>query len=140
MLSDQLKNVGAPVSNNRLVLQMVAGLTDAYNGVATLLRQSDPLPPFYQARSMLVLEEAGLNKKVVNSSSSSALVAGISENLQPDTSSSHRGSYHSKTINKNKQSGGRNSSQRGGGNNRQSSGGGGGRSGGQQSSPAAPTA
>lgn len=134
MLSDQLKNVGAPVSNNRLVLQMVAGLTDAYNGVATLLRQSDPL------RSMLVLEEAGLNKKVVNSSSSSALVAGISENLQPDTSSSHRGSYHSKTINKNKQSGGRNSSQRGGGNNRQSSGGGGGRSGGQQSSPAAPTA
>ncbi|XP_010684210.1 uncharacterized protein LOC104898798 [Beta vulgaris subsp. vulgaris] len=33
MLADQLKNVGAPVSNNRLVLQMVAGLTDAYNGL-----------------------------------------------------------------------------------------------------------
>ena len=46
MLSDQLKNVGTPVSNNRLVLQMVTGLTEAYNGIGTLLRQSDPLPPF----------------------------------------------------------------------------------------------
>lgn len=66
-LSDQLKNVGAPVSNDRLVLQLVAGLTDAYNGVGTLLRQSNPLPPFYQARSMLTLEEAGLNKKTSGS-------------------------------------------------------------------------
>ncbi|XP_056684527.1 uncharacterized protein [Spinacia oleracea] len=62
-LADQLKNVGAPVSNDRLVLQLVAGLTEAYNGVGTLLRQSNPLPPFYQARSMLTLEEAGLAKK-----------------------------------------------------------------------------
>ena len=36
-LSDQLKNVGARVSNNRLVLQMVADLIEAYNGVATLI-------------------------------------------------------------------------------------------------------
>lgn len=74
MLADQLKNVGAPVSNNRLVLQMVAGLTEAYNGVGTLLRQRDPLPLFYQARSMLVLEEAGLSKKASMNSSTSALV------------------------------------------------------------------
>lgn len=62
MLSDQLKNVGAPVSNQRLVLQMVSGLTDAYKGVGTLIRQSNPLPAFHQARSMLTLEEAGLIK------------------------------------------------------------------------------
>lgn len=64
VLSDQLKNVGAPVSNDRLILQMVAGLTEAYAGVGTLLRQSSPLPPFYQARSMLILEESGLAKTV----------------------------------------------------------------------------
>ncbi|GAU38402.1 hypothetical protein TSUD_52270 [Trifolium subterraneum] len=40
MLSDQLKNVGAPVSDHHLVLQMVSGLTDAYRGVGTLIRQS----------------------------------------------------------------------------------------------------
>ncbi|KAL5128582.1 hypothetical protein HKD37_14G040801 [Glycine soja] len=63
-LFDQLKNVSALVSNNRLVLQMLADLTEAYNGVATLIRQSDPLPPFYQACSMLTLEEVGLAKKI----------------------------------------------------------------------------
>ncbi|XP_060200692.1 uncharacterized protein LOC132628957 [Lycium barbarum] len=62
ILSDQLKNVSAPVSNNHLVLQMVAGLTDAYKGVGTLIRQSNPLPLFYQARSMLIIEETGFTK------------------------------------------------------------------------------
>ncbi|XP_019435827.1 PREDICTED: uncharacterized protein LOC109342262 [Lupinus angustifolius] len=66
-LSDQLKNVGAPISNNCLVPQIVAGLTEAYNGVATLIRQSDPLPQFYPTRSMIMLEEAGLAKKVATS-------------------------------------------------------------------------
>ncbi|KAJ9545467.1 hypothetical protein OSB04_025174 [Centaurea solstitialis] len=32
MLADQLANVGSPVSENRLVLQLVAGLTKAYDG------------------------------------------------------------------------------------------------------------
>ncbi|XP_010686739.1 uncharacterized protein LOC104900907 [Beta vulgaris subsp. vulgaris] len=83
MLADQLKNVDAPVSNNQLVLQMVAGLTDAYNGVGTLLRQSDPLPPFYQARSILMLEEAGLSKKASLGSSSSALLMDLSRSDSP---------------------------------------------------------
>nr|KYP41634.1 hypothetical protein KK1_036991 [Cajanus cajan] len=65
-LSDQLKNVGFPIDNNRLVLQLVSGLTESYNDVATLIRQSDPLPQFYQAHSMLTLEEAGLAKKAVS--------------------------------------------------------------------------
>ncbi|XP_028199553.1 uncharacterized protein LOC114384074 [Glycine soja] len=46
-LADQLKNVGAPVSESRLVIQLVSGLTSAYRGVGTLIRQCDPLPPFY---------------------------------------------------------------------------------------------
>ncbi|KAF1873974.1 hypothetical protein Lal_00041414 [Lupinus albus] len=46
MISDQLKNVGALVSNQQLVLQLVYGLTDECKG----------------ARSMLTLEEADLIK------------------------------------------------------------------------------
>ncbi|XP_057452124.1 uncharacterized protein LOC130743929 [Lotus japonicus] len=61
-LSDQLRDVGAPVNNHRLVLHLISGLTDAYKGVATLIRQSNPLPSFHQARSMLTLEEAGMAK------------------------------------------------------------------------------
>lgn len=62
MLSDQLKNVGAPISNQQLLLQILFGLTDAYKGVGTLIRQSNPLPHFYHACSMLTLEVASLIK------------------------------------------------------------------------------
>ncbi|XP_058762377.1 uncharacterized protein LOC131635756 [Vicia villosa] len=62
MLSDQLRNVGSSVNNHRLVLQLISGLPEAYRSVATLIRQSNPLPAFYQARSMLTLEEAGMAK------------------------------------------------------------------------------
>ncbi|XP_010687345.1 uncharacterized protein LOC104901456 [Beta vulgaris subsp. vulgaris] len=89
MLADQLKNVGTPVSNNRHVLPMVAGLTESYSGVGTLLRQINPLPPFNQARSMLVLEEADFSKKANIRAASSALVADA--NSLGD-SCSHRGS------------------------------------------------
>ncbi|XP_074293743.1 uncharacterized protein LOC141620890 [Silene latifolia] len=69
-IADQLKNVGSPVSDTRLVLQMVSGLTEAYHGVGTIIRQSTPLPPFYRARSMLTLEEAGLAKQAATNAHS----------------------------------------------------------------------
>ncbi|XP_050888834.1 uncharacterized protein LOC127093994 [Lathyrus oleraceus] len=62
MLSDQLTNVGSPINNHRLVLQLITGLPEAYRNVATLIRQSNPLPAFYQDRSMLTLEEVGMAK------------------------------------------------------------------------------
>ncbi|XP_057425755.1 uncharacterized protein LOC130719134 [Lotus japonicus] len=37
-ISDQLRNVGALVSDHRLVLQLVSGLTEPFRGVATLIR------------------------------------------------------------------------------------------------------
>ncbi|XP_055814117.1 uncharacterized protein LOC129883486 [Solanum dulcamara] len=61
--------------------------------VATLIRQCDPLPQFYQARSMLTLEEDGRDKKAAQSSSA-ALVALSSKGSPnvPDNSSSNRNS------------------------------------------------
>ncbi|XP_057452495.1 uncharacterized protein LOC130744321 [Lotus japonicus] len=67
-LSDQLKNVGAPVNNHHLVLHLISGLSNAYRGVPTLILQSNPLPIFNQARSMLTLEESGMAKMVSHSS------------------------------------------------------------------------
>lgn len=57
LLADQLANVGAPVSNKRLVLQIIAGLSEQYDGIAMLIQQSDPLPDFYDVRSKLIMEE-----------------------------------------------------------------------------------
>ncbi|KAA0046012.1 Retrovirus-related Pol polyprotein from transposon TNT 1-94 [Cucumis melo var. makuwa] len=74
-LADQLKNIEAPVFESRLVLQLVFGLTTPYHGVGTMIRQSDPLSPFYQARFMLTLEESDLVKEVTTTSISSMIVA-----------------------------------------------------------------
>ncbi|GAA0139376.1 transmembrane signal receptor [Lithospermum erythrorhizon] len=74
-LADQLRNIGAPVPDNRLVLQLVSGLIDAYNGVGTLIRQSSPLSKFYNARSMLILEESSLVKKNIISNSPNSMLA-----------------------------------------------------------------
>lgn len=60
-LADQLANVGAPVTNQRLVLQLIKGLPRSYNDVATSLEQLDPLPSFYLARSRLILHETRHN-------------------------------------------------------------------------------
>lgn len=54
---------------------MVLGLTEAYSGVGTLIRQSNPLPLLYQARSMLILEEAALAKKAATGSNSAMMAA-----------------------------------------------------------------
>ncbi|XP_050875099.1 uncharacterized protein LOC127078710 [Lathyrus oleraceus] len=72
MLSDQLRNIVSPVNNHRLVLQLISSLPEAYHSVATLILQSNPLPAFYQARSMLTLEEANM-AKMANTGSHAAM-------------------------------------------------------------------
>ncbi|XP_022023893.1 uncharacterized protein LOC110924165 [Helianthus annuus] len=54
VLADQLANVNAPVDDERLVLQLIAGLNESYEGIATILQQQDPLPSFYTSRSRLI--------------------------------------------------------------------------------------
>ncbi|XP_021774771.1 uncharacterized protein LOC110738679 [Chenopodium quinoa] len=57
-ISDQLANVDQPVSDQKLVLRLVAGLTKSeFDTVATMIAQTDPLLSFNTARSRLLLEE-----------------------------------------------------------------------------------
>ncbi|XP_021971553.1 uncharacterized protein LOC110866718 [Helianthus annuus] len=44
VLSDQLANVGHLVDNDALVLQLIAGLTEQYEGIGIVLQGQDPLP------------------------------------------------------------------------------------------------
>lgn len=55
--ADQLADVGAPVSNNRLVLRLIAGLNANYDGMDISLSRAKLIPPFTKARSSLILEE-----------------------------------------------------------------------------------
>ena len=63
LLADQLSNVGNPVSDKKMVLQLVTGLPKGeYDTIATMIQQADPLPSFHKARSQLLLEEARRSK------------------------------------------------------------------------------
>jgi len=96
-----LTNVGSPVSESRLVLQLVAGLTPAYDGVATFIQQTVPLPPFYQATSMLALEESRKKKQTeANVSSPAALVAATTPTTSPSLNSSPKQSSYSSPSNR----------------------------------------
>lgn len=66
-LLDHLSNVKARVSNERLV-QLFSGLTDPYATVYSQIHHGDSLPPFYKARSMIILEEMTKekNKKIIS--------------------------------------------------------------------------
>ncbi|XP_062100851.1 uncharacterized protein LOC133806778 [Humulus lupulus] len=108
ILSDQLKNVGAPVNNSGLVLQLVESLTDAYSSVGMLIRQSKPLPRFYQACSLLTLEEAGFAKNGATKIESAMFSSGSDgATSYPNTKPQSRGNGNkNNTKNKNRNNNG----------------------------------
>ncbi|XP_023743323.1 uncharacterized protein LOC111891495 [Lactuca sativa] len=90
-LSDQLTDVDAPVDNQRLVLQLIVGLTDQYDSIATLLQQSTPLPDFYTTRSKLCLEETrkSLQTPTGNALTASSVTTVASQSANVVTSGTH---------------------------------------------------
>ncbi|XP_022032622.1 uncharacterized protein LOC110933724 [Helianthus annuus] len=57
VIFDQLTNVGSPISDEQLVLQILTGLTEQYEGIGLLIQQTKPLPDFYETRSRLCMAE-----------------------------------------------------------------------------------
>ncbi|XP_076937369.1 uncharacterized protein LOC143604938 [Bidens hawaiensis] len=58
VLSDQLANLNAPVSDPDLVLQLINGLAHSpYDSIGMIISQTKPLPNFFEARSRLTMEE-----------------------------------------------------------------------------------
>ncbi|XP_071740726.1 uncharacterized protein [Rutidosis leptorrhynchoides] len=79
-LADQLRNVGDNVNDDRMVLQLIAGLNDNFGTVGTYFTQLDKLPSFYYARSKLILDETRKKKQASNNSMpiNAALIANSS--------------------------------------------------------------
>lgn len=97
-LADQLDNVGAPVSDQRLVLQLIKGLSTTYDEMATALVQQDPLPTFHQARLKLILHERRHNHQAAHESSvdATALLAAQHLDDEPGFSLSPKSSVNTK--------------------------------------------
>ncbi|XP_062099869.1 uncharacterized protein LOC133805724 [Humulus lupulus] len=75
-ISMQVTPIGHQVSEERLVLQLVAHLTDEYAMIATIIQQTVPLPNFDKACSMLDLDRTSHHKSKKGTSSSSIQLVG----------------------------------------------------------------
>ena len=95
-LADQLDNVGAPVSGQRLVLQLIKGLSTTYDEMVTVLEQQDPLPTFHQARLKLILHEKRRNHQAACESSVDATAAAQHSNDEPEFSLSPKSDGNTK--------------------------------------------
>ncbi|XP_071728453.1 wall-associated receptor kinase-like 5 [Rutidosis leptorrhynchoides] len=71
MLAGQMNNVGLNVTNQRMVLQLIAGLGSSYSTIGTYISQAEKLPEFYEARSKLILEETRQNRNFTTSDTNS---------------------------------------------------------------------
>jgi hypothetical protein len=59
-LSDALRDVGQPVTDQTLVLTCLRGLNARFSDITTLVTMQRPLPSFLQMRSLLLLRETQL--------------------------------------------------------------------------------
>jgi hypothetical protein len=72
-MADALADLGEPVSDCTLVLNVIRGLADRFDGVGRHLLLARDFPTFLKARSALILEEITMNERP--SSTSTALLA-----------------------------------------------------------------
>ncbi|MCF8701911.1 retrotransposon gag domain-containing protein, partial [Corynebacterium sp. MC-10] len=81
VLADNLANVGHKVSDERLVLRLLRGLSDEYKTFRTTVQHRTPLPSFDVVRSMLELEEDSHAEDAIHDAGSPAAL--VSHNVTP---------------------------------------------------------
>jgi hypothetical protein len=87
-MADSLADLGEPVSDRMLVLNVIRGLAERFEGVGRHLRLARDFPTFLEARSALILEELTMDQRP--SSTSTALLASGSKAPAGGSSSSDR--------------------------------------------------
>ncbi|KAL2897059.1 Transposon Ty1-DR2 Gag polyprotein [Bienertia sinuspersici] len=116
-LADSLKNVGGKVSDNRMALQLLKGLSDEYKAFRTSVRHIKPLPSFDELRSMLELEEQSNASDLADEARETALSAATAppsppSAVHPARGNSSRGGGRKPTKGKGKNRGGPNAAQK----------------------------
>ena len=115
-LADRLADVGIEVSESRLVLRLLSGLTEAYSGTVDYVQNQDPLPSFESVRSRIKLAERTLKHRAHKEAGGSALLASsgghnsgdTSDSVIPSSSSGRYNNTNTKNKKKNNNRGGPN--------------------------------
>jgi hypothetical protein len=87
-MADSLADLGEPVSDRTLVLNVIRGLAVRFEGVGRLIRLTRDFPTFLEARSALILEELTMDQ--CPSATSTALITSGSKPPAGGFSSSDR--------------------------------------------------
>jgi hypothetical protein len=90
-MADSLGDLGCPVEDRALVLNVLCGLSDRYTHLRSLIMRQRPFPTFLQVRDNLALEEITLGAQVASifgpgSSSSSTALAATTQTRPPGPS------------------------------------------------------
>jgi transposase InsO family protein/uncharacterized membrane protein YgcG len=93
-MADSLGDLGCPVEDRNLVLNVLRGLSDRYTHLWSLIMRQRPIPTFLQVRDDLALEDITLGAQATlisgpGSSSSSTALAALPP-TRPPTPSGHR--------------------------------------------------
>ncbi|XP_056685660.1 uncharacterized protein [Spinacia oleracea] len=89
-LAIQLANVGAPVSEHRLVLRLLAGLPEAYRHFVSQMQQKKTLPGFAEMCSRLKLEDSTTKEWAARDNGGAALLV-VDEEPPPPPPQNHGG-------------------------------------------------
>lgn len=90
-LSNQLSNVRTPVSNERLVLQLISGLTNVHDTVGSQIHHNDYRLPFYKACSVIILEDTARAKKAVSTTNNTVFITSYINPSTPTPSNRNGG-------------------------------------------------
>jgi hypothetical protein len=131
-MADGLADLGTPVDNRILVLNILRGLNQCFMHVGSIIRRYSPFPNFHNVRDDLLLEELHMDSTeppvaptvlYTNIASPTAKPPSSTPSRSPHSDNSSIGGNRSKYHNKNRNSG------NGGGHNGKNNTGGGGRGG-----------
>jgi hypothetical protein len=97
-MADSLGDLGCPVEDRMLVLNVLRGLSDRYTHLRSLIMRQRPFPTFLQVRDDLALEDITLGAQAASisspgSSSSSTALAAITPTRPPTPSQSALGPH-----------------------------------------------
>lgn len=90
-MSDSLRDLGKPVFDRMLILNLLCGLSWCYDHLKAFIKCSMPFPYFHDFRNKLLLKELTLDTK---SSTSTSTLYGTSSTNQPPRPLSLRGLLH----------------------------------------------
>ena len=82
-MADDLRDLGEPVADRTLVLNILRGLNKRYDHLKTFLKRAKPFPSFHDVRNDLLLEELTLDSEAASGPATALAASGGQQQRPP---------------------------------------------------------